>query len=805
MTSSSEPGGVPPFPNLPSEPTLSNEQPARVCIASYELLGPSQAGGIGAAYSALARALAEAGHNVTLFYLPDAAAAHDGSEAWERRFRAERITLVRLAAPSSGFDVPGCMITSRDAYNWLRRQTFDVIHFPELQGHGYYSVLAKYQGLDFGNTTLCIGTHSPITWIREQNNEPANSPDELEMDFMERRSVALADVVISPSQYMLRWMQSRNWILPRACYVQQNVLDPALRVDARPPRDDSVRMPAEFVFFGKLEERKGVGLFCDALDRLVRSGGARPRIIFLGREGRISGVAASSYIQEHSRNWPFSCRTMNDFGRDAALRFLTEDPNRVAVIPSLEDNLPNTVLECLARRVPFLASAVGGIPELIDARDIADVTFKPDPHALSERLDRAIQHGVHVARPAVDAEQNKRRWIDWHFGLAARLADGTPREAIRPAAGTPPVSVHVRLGEYPELFHQALNSLRSQSCQPAEVMVSETRNNAETDLPSCEAKHEPGLQSKFRVHHTSRGGPDTYIMQSGGEYILFMDAEDYLEKDAIDIFTSVAGLTGADVLTNFLAVFGGTEEPKPEDCLGEYPFLGAAVIPGAFHNRFGSHVAFVRRDLLVRIGPPHEGRLSGWAGWEFLARAAIAGCHFEVIPRSLAWRRVRGNEGLNFRAEYRDQIRAVRPYAKAMPAALEHLPDAALTMSFHYEHFYGLARERLEGDRLRAQAREQLAEARKKRETLLLENEALVLKLIRQMPDRAREHLSSALERWVEYSAVRSQLPPRRVSRVPLIVRQLLKGNYHLFAHGIGSALRDLGKSPKPHQKGAAD
>ena len=219
------------FPKLPIEES-GEHQFTRVCIATYEILGPSQNGGIGTAYFSLATTLASAGHDVTILYLSGEPLGRAVIEHWITHFRILGIRFVALPASPRTIDVPQCMLTARDAYAWLRKQEFDVIHFPELQGHGYYSVLAKHQGLDFSHTTLCVGTHSPMSWIREQNHEAPYSPDELEMDFMERQCVALADVVLSPSQYMLRWMQTRGWTLPAVCYVQQTIASPELQAFA---------------------------------------------------------------------------------------------------------------------------------------------------------------------------------------------------------------------------------------------------------------------------------------------------------------------------------------------------------------------------------------------------------------------------------------------------------------------------------------------------------------------------------------------------------------------------------------------
>src|SRR5437016_10539198 len=54
------------FPNLPLEPSGGAGRTARVCIATYEILGPSKNGGIGTAYHSLAATLAAANHYVTI-------------------------------------------------------------------------------------------------------------------------------------------------------------------------------------------------------------------------------------------------------------------------------------------------------------------------------------------------------------------------------------------------------------------------------------------------------------------------------------------------------------------------------------------------------------------------------------------------------------------------------------------------------------------------------------------------------------------------------------------------------------------
>jgi glycosyltransferase involved in cell wall biosynthesis len=782
------------FPNLPIEES-SGHQFARVCIATYEILGPSENGGIGTAYFSLATTLASTGHDVTILHLSSELSDRDAIEHWTIRFHTLGIRFVALPATPRMINVPQCMLTARDAYAWLRKQEFDVIHFPELQGHGYYSVVAKHQGLDFSHTTLCIGTHSPISWIREQNREAPDSPDELEMDFMERQCVALADVVLSPSQYMLRWMQSRGWTLPAECYVQQNIPLPELKTSGRVTiRGDGEQRASELVFFGKLEERKGIGLFCDALDLLAGRNLRRFSVTFLGKSARVSGRDAISYIGARAEHWAFPYRAITDRGREAALRYLSEGADRIAIIPSLEDNLPNTVAECLAGNIPFLASRTGGIPELIADPDVERVTFPPNASELADTLDRALRDGITVARPAVDADRNKRRWVNWHAALASRrVLHRHAQTEISATPVTPLVSICLNYREGVASLLHAVGSLRRQNWPNLEVILTDCSGagvGAQSELD--------GLRSDFesrgwQIIRAAEGNPRTMrttaVVRARGDYVLFMDGASYATPDAVATFVEVAGRTGADILTCFLAFFSGVGEPNDESVVGHCLFLGAAILLGVFRNQFGSRCIFVRKDEFSRlVSHCGEGRVD-CSDWEFLARATLTGSRLEVVPRPLVWYRVPDGSGLQ-RDEYYGDSYAVRPYAEAMPFPLRDLPNAAFTMKIQYEQQYGLASECRE---LLLSRDEELTVLR---ELLSSRDEELAMLLMKRLTAHGRGKIASLLAAWIDYSATRSNLPESRIQRIPLIARQLLRGRYHRFSHGLGSAFRDLRKPP---------
>src|SRR5205823_1729374 len=101
--------------------------------------------------------------------------------------------------------------------------------------------------------------------------------------------------------------------------------------------------------------------FCDALDRLADAAPwSCPRVTFLGRPAMIGELFADVLIAERAERWPFDVRVLTDFDHGEALAYVRE-PGRVAVMPSLQDNSPLAVLECLQLGVPFLAADCGGI------------------------------------------------------------------------------------------------------------------------------------------------------------------------------------------------------------------------------------------------------------------------------------------------------------------------------------------------------------------------------------------------------------------------------------------------------------
>jgi glycosyltransferase involved in cell wall biosynthesis/GT2 family glycosyltransferase len=641
-----------------------------ICIVTCDIVGPIRNGGIGTAYFSLARLLAGAGHRVTVLYALGRYCEHGTIDQWVAQYRTEGIEFVPLP---DDLEVRGhsAIKIAHAVYRWLKGRRFDIVHVHEWRGIAFYALTAKRQGLALRESLVCVGAHSPVLWHKEGMNELA-SAEELEVDFMERQSVALADVLWSPSAHMLGWMRREGWQLPRRIIVRQYVVLGAARAESAPPPVTPVR---ELVFFGRLETRKGIDVFCDGLDRLVGRGVAVPRVTFLGKPATVGGVASETYLQERARRWPFRWQVLPDRDRGQALAYLAE-PGRLAILPSRIDNLPYTVLECLAAGVPFLAANTGGIPEMLLDEDRPAVLFDLTAASIADRIQRALTAGVAPIRPRLAFDRANRDWLEWH----SRARRERPARAQLEAA--PLVSIVITHFNRPRLLDQALDSIRRQDYPAIEVVLVDDGSDAPEAVrfvASLDAEFEArGWRIVRQPNRYLGAARNAGIAAARGTFILFMDDDNVAEPHEIGTFVGAATASGADILTCFLRVFQGggpLTDDAPTYC---WPFLGAAVSPGVTRNSFGDANAFVRRSVFDRVGGFTEDVGVGCEDWEFFARATLAGCRLMVVPEPLV--RYRQGQGmLNTTSQHLNRMRALRPYFAHVPPpfrGLLHLAHA---------------------------------------------------------------------------------------------------------------------------------
>ncbi len=399
----------------------------KICLVTGELSGPDYNGGMGTANRGLALALRRHGYQVDILYTRvDRQEPFCFRGSFEEQVRAYRDLGIRLLCIAHDGEWNDWLAKSHQAMLHLTAGRYDHVFFNDTHGMGYYPLLARRTGSpELARTSMAVVTHSATQWVAELNQSAIMSVEDVRLLEMERRSIELADAVVSPSAYLLDKYRGYGWQLPKNTVVLPNLLP---EENHRRPLDIRHVAVEELVFFGRLERRKGLWMFCEALDRIKYQLNGRP-VTFLGKATQEDGEATSFSLVRRSAAWPFEVRLLHGFDREQALNYLKAGP-RLAVMPSWQDNSPCAILECLHNGIPFIASSGSGGEELLAATCRESNLFEPTVDALCRKLRSALDHGAATARPASDPDHNEASLMTWLESLLSDHRSGPVSQAV---------------------------------------------------------------------------------------------------------------------------------------------------------------------------------------------------------------------------------------------------------------------------------------------------------------------------------------------------------------------------------------
>ena len=573
----------------------------RVTVVASELLGRAGTGGAGTADSMLAVELARHGHEVELV-IATGREIGDLSSEWHQRYDQAGVR-IRVLEPLTGVR-PDYLAPTLEVFHALRDSAPDVAIVNDWRGLGYAAMRARQLGRALDETAFVVHCHGPGRVLAEFAQKVPDTIDRFGQEVTERASLELADAVVSPSAWLYDWMRAHRWPVPECAQVVQYVRP---ETTAQPPADSAIRRLA---FFGQLREGKGIRIFLDALDELDPV-----EVVFFGAESkrwtrdviaqRVPGAAVETQLT-----------------REAALHEL-QQAGTLAVMPSLLDNSPNTVSECIAHGIPFVSTNTGGIPELVADGDRARVLCEPTSAALAERLRTALQDGLAPAHAAREPQESIDAWLE----LVESVAPPARREGRRPLT----VSV-VASGDH------------STTC--AHMLVSTTRS-VEVEV----------------VQATSR---EAGLKQTAADWVIFLDDEDTPDEEFVDALVAAQAASGADVVTAAARSSDG----------GIQVFLGDPGSLGLVENLYGV-VGLVRSELAAAAELPDRGADPDWL---LFARLALAGARTLSIPEPLSTsERTPGRIG-----DVPGEGLAVLEAFEGAPTQLTDLPQLAATLAAAY-------------------------------------------------------------------------------------------------------------------------
>jgi glycosyltransferase involved in cell wall biosynthesis len=164
------------------------------------------------------------------------------------------------------------------------------------------------------------------------------------------------------------------------------------------------------------DQRKGIHLLQPALTQLSQSGwGDRTELVIFGASKPTTAV-----------DFGLNVHYMGTLGDDISLAMLYAAAD-VFVAPSVQDNLPNTVMESMACGTPCVAFNIGGMPDMIDhryngylARPYESADFAQGIAWVLEDADRH-QKLCHQARQKTEQAFTLNRQADCYQSLFSEL------------------------------------------------------------------------------------------------------------------------------------------------------------------------------------------------------------------------------------------------------------------------------------------------------------------------------------------------------------------------------------------------
>jgi glycosyltransferase involved in cell wall biosynthesis len=335
----------------------------------------------------------------------------EGAANDDRELERSGVETVRLDRRSSWSVLPWARL-----YRLLAAERIDVVHAHMPRASVPGSILARLARVPV------VVSHEHGSWLDGKRVRP----------FLDRNVVArLSTTMLAVSEWDRRQLIEHEGIPPAQILVLPNGIAPP-PPGGRAELADLDAPPGTAVIgaVGRLFEVKGYDYLIRAV-ALLKAQGRSVRCVVLGEgpeEQRLKrliadvGVGDEVRLIGHRQNVAEIVRGLD-----------------VAVLPSRAEGSPLVVLEYMALGAPIVATAVGGVPELVED-GVHGLLIQPrDPNALARAIGRLLDDRTLAARLGAAAQERQRAEHDLgtvvnrleHLYLA--LAQGSRVMATGPA------------------------------------------------------------------------------------------------------------------------------------------------------------------------------------------------------------------------------------------------------------------------------------------------------------------------------------------------------------------------------------
>ncbi len=388
------------------------------------------------------------------------------------------------------------------------------------------------------------------------------------------------------------------------------------------------------VFFGRLEERKGLCTLIEAIKLLDCQLKQKIELIFMGKvvplySAELKHLNSEQYIQQELNN-QVEYQIIPNFYSQQAIQYICDLPNPIVCLTSPQENFPNTALEMGQLPVTIIASDTGGFRETLQLvqRTEGVYWFKPkDADSLSLRLAEAIANYPEtpqvIAKSTIE-EVNEKLLVDKINRIEAAFLDIKPTP--KPTAK---VTIGVICHHQGENLIDCLSSIEAQTYGDLEVIIIEdgSKDNHSQEM----FIHAQSLfpQFKFIQQQTYQGIGATrnqLVSLASGDYFLFLNPNVILFPFAIKKFLITASNTNPAIVTCAQKEIGAVNRIVT--------YQGGTLPTLMMNNIYCGECCLFSSDILAKF-PFTESKEINTQTWEVIAGALVTGEKIVYYPYPL--------------------------------------------------------------------------------------------------------------------------------------------------------------------------
>lgn len=388
------------------------------------------------------------------------------------------------------------------------------------------------------------------------------------------------------------------------------------------------------VFFGRLEERKGLCTFIEAIKLLDDQVKKQIKITFMGKivplySAELRHLNSEQYIQQEL-NTEIEYEIISNFYSQQAIKYICDLPSAIVCLTSPQENFPNTALEMGQLPVTIIASDTGGFRETLQLvqRTEGVYWFKPkDADSLSLAITEAIanypQTPKVISKSTIE-EVNQKLLVDKINRIEAAFLDIKPKPTP-----TAKVTIGVISHQQGENLIDCLSNIEAQTYPNLEVIVLE---DGSKDHHSQEMViHAKSLfpQFKFIQQKTYQGigaSRNHLVTIASGDYFLLINPSVMLYPFAVEKFLTTADNTNSAIVACSQKEIGAVNRIVT--------YQGGTLPSLMMNNLYCGECCLFSREILSKF-PFTESKEIKTQTWEVVAAALVTGEKIVYYPYPL--------------------------------------------------------------------------------------------------------------------------------------------------------------------------